>query len=86
MKRCGERSSIYDSFMKSFGVFHVGNFLRNHSICELLGDKMKRPLHLCDTWGLRILSTGSRAGVAGPEYPVPGLSAYSRPATVTGPE
>ena len=27
-------------------------------------------------------------GVAGPEYPVPGFSAYSRPAaaTVTGPE
>ena len=27
--------------------------VESYSICEWLGDKMKRPLHLYDTWGLR---------------------------------
>ena len=33
-------------------------------MCELLGDKIKRPLHLYDTWGLRIVH-GFESGLVG---------------------
>ena len=47
--------------------FFVGNFLvESYSICELLEDKMKRPLHLYDTWGLRI-GHGLESGLVGLE-------------------
>ena len=34
----------------------------SYSICELFGDKMKRPLHLNDTWALRIVH-GNESGL-----------------------
>ena len=38
--------------------------VESYSICELLGDKMKRPLHLNDIWGLRIVH-GFESGLVG---------------------
>ena len=66
MRRCGERE-FHDSFMKLFGVFYVGNFWRNHiPYANCSGIKMKRPLHLYDTWGLRIVH-GFESGLVGLE-------------------
>ena len=38
--------------------------MESYSICEWLGDKMKRPLHLYNTWGLRIVH-GFESGLVG---------------------
>ena len=38
----------------------------SYSTCKLLGDKMKRPLHLYDIWGLRIVH-GFDSGLVGLE-------------------
>ena len=38
--------------------------MESYSICEWLGDKMKIPLHLYDTWGLRIVH-GFESGLVG---------------------
>ena len=32
--------------------------MESYSICEWLGDKMKRPLHLYDTWGFHGFESG----------------------------
>ena len=59
MRRCGERE-FHDGFLCWY-------FLEeSYSICELFGDKMKRPLHLNDTWGLRIVH-GNESGLVGLE-------------------
>ena len=62
MRRCGERE-FHDSFLKQFGFFML---VGSYSICELPGDKMKRPLHLYDTWGLCIIH-GFESGLVGLE-------------------
>ena len=56
MRRCCERE-FHNSFLKLFWVFYVGNFW-----CEWLGNKMKRSLHLYDTWGLCIVH-GFKSGL-----------------------
>ena len=38
--------------------------MESYSICEWLGDKIKRPLHLYDTWGLHIVQ-GFESGLVG---------------------
>ena len=38
--------------------------MESYSICEWLGDKMKRPLHVYDTWGLCIVH-GFESGLVG---------------------
>ena len=45
--RCGERE-FRDSFLKRSGFFYV-ILLGSYSICELIGETIKRPLHLYDT-------------------------------------
>ena len=45
--------------------------MESYSICEWLGDKMKRPLHLYDTWGLRNVH-GFESGLVGLEAGVGG--------------
>ena len=40
--------------MASLSTCHLGLWLANLVKSELLGDQIKRPLHLYDTWGLRI--------------------------------
>ena len=60
MRRCGERE-----FHNRFWVFYAGNFWWNHiPYANGSGDKMKRPLHLYDTWGLCIVH-GFESGLVG---------------------
>ena len=40
--------------------------MESYSICEWLRDKINRPLHLYDTWGLRIVN-GFESGLVGLE-------------------
>ena len=40
--------------------------MESYSICEWLGDKIKRPLYLYDTWGLRNVH-GFESGLEGLE-------------------
>ena len=61
MRRCGERE-FHNSFLKLFWVFYVGNHI---PYANSSGIK-RRPLHLYDTWGLRIVH-GLESGLVSPE-------------------